>query len=318
MQHTKKRWPRALLLWLMIAPLWAQAAPLQTIEAESLVSSNSAEITASDGPFSVQNMSAFGPGWSGNAQLLWRAPEPDDELFNRPKLRFYIEVPASGAFAVAFRYTQAPDYGDVRVYFKGMALGDWYGYSAQVRNQRVELGTVPLTAGKNRIELQVLRRPIGSKAAWVGLDAIEISPPGTASAPPPKKSPTQLKSTADIQSAPHLTLRSPKPKEVISGPAIHLEIVAPETLVHNFGVDAAQIDWEWSSEPAGAPGHNWHSKNMLKELKWTAREGHFFVAAIDLPPSRFTEAVRWRVRVHAGAPGVAPTSWVEFSVVPVP
>lgn len=141
------------------------------IEAEAFV--GSAQVSA--GPVSAQAMDGFGPDWPGDAQLFWHAPDPvDTPIRNWPHLTLYLDVTTAGSYALAVRYTQAPDYGDVRVFVGGKALADLSGYAAGVRAARAELGDVKLAAGKNQVVFTVFRRPQASQGSYVGLDAFEL------------------------------------------------------------------------------------------------------------------------------------------------
>jgi hypothetical protein len=115
-----------------------------------------------------------------------------------------------------------------------------------------------------------------------------------------------------------VTIRGPKPQEVVSGTRLHLDVAAPESLIQKFGLDGVDLEWQWAPTSERLPGRagNWQSKPVLLHLKWTAREGRIFVAAADLPLTRFAGATRWRVRASA-LPAIQPTEWVMFSAVPI-
>jgi len=142
------------------------------IEGESLVGS----ALPSAGPVSAQDMSQFGSDWSSGAHLFWQPPDPvDTPIRNWPHLTFSIDVAVDGTYALAILHTRAPDYGDVRVFVRGQPVADLSGYAASVQAARVEAGQVKLKAGKNQVVLTVFRRPAGSKASYVGLDALELA-----------------------------------------------------------------------------------------------------------------------------------------------
>ncbi len=170
------------------------------------------------------------------------------------------------------------------------------------------LATRPFTRGWTNAATAAALSATGSAPD----DKAPGTPKQAAVPPPPKRKPPSLKSTSDIKSAPHLTVRSPKAKEVFSGATVPIEVVAPDTLIHNYGAGMALFDWEMAAD-----GGRWSRVDMLSQMKWTERDGHIFVAAIDVPVSRFTRSVRWRMRARADHQAVAPTAWVEFSVVPV-
>ena len=143
------------------------------IEGESFVG----RVTATDGAISAQDMGGFGAGWSSRGQLFWRAPNPvDGSVRNWPRLNLIVNVPVAGDYVLTIRHTQAPDYGDVRVFVRGTAVGDFQGYAAGVRPMRTEVGRVSLTQGANQVMLAVFRRSPGASAAFVGLDTIELAP----------------------------------------------------------------------------------------------------------------------------------------------
>jgi hypothetical protein len=156
-------------------------------------------------------------------------------------------------------------------------------------------------------------------AAKGALDAPDKAPGDKpkASVPPPKKQPPGLKSAEDSGVAPHVTIRAPKRNEVVSGSRLRLDVAAPESLIQKFGLDGVDLEWQWAPASVRLPGRagNWQTKNVLPHLKWTGNEGHIFIAAANLPLTRFADATRWRVRASA-LPAVRPTEWVEFSAVP--
>jgi hypothetical protein len=147
--------------------------PSIVIEGESLVRT----ATASDGGLSTQDMSGFGAGWSNRGQLFWRAPSPaDGSARNWPRLNLSVAVPQAGEYLLSIRHTQAPDYGDVRVFVRGAAVGDFAGFGPRVAVARTQLGRVTLAQGPNPLTLTVFRRAAGSRGSFVGIDAIELIP----------------------------------------------------------------------------------------------------------------------------------------------
>jgi hypothetical protein len=141
------------------------------IEIESLLT----QLKASAGDLTRQEMAGFGTGWGGNAQVFWRPPPPvETPIRNYPHLTFSIEVPAKGTYSVTLVHTQAPDYGNARVFIGGTARGDLAGYAPTVRPARVALGDLPLDAGKNQVVVSVFGKNAASTNFVVGLDRIEL------------------------------------------------------------------------------------------------------------------------------------------------
>lgn len=100
--------------------VWAQRRDL-VVEAESLL--GSAKTTS--GPLIVQEMSPFGSGWGGNAQLFWRPPAPIDQpIKDYPHLSLSFDVLAEGTYDITLHHTVAPDYGRCSVILSGDLVAD--------------------------------------------------------------------------------------------------------------------------------------------------------------------------------------------------
>jgi hypothetical protein len=139
-----------------------------------------------------------------------------------------------------------------------------------------------------------------------------------AEVPPPKKVPPGLKSTSDLNVAPHVTIRSPKAGQVLSGGAVHLDVAGTSSLIHKYAVDAVLLEWQWADTPKSIPGRPlWKSKRLLGILKWSGQEGPIYFAAIDIPFAQFPESSKWRVRARPAYGAIKPTEWREFSVIPL-
>ena len=141
------------------------------VEIESLLP----RMKASAGEPARQEMAGFGPGWGANAQLFWRPPPPvEGPIRNYPHVRFSIDVAEAGTYGVTLVHTQAPDYGNARVFVRGTPRRDLAGYAPTVRTARVALGDIPLDAGVNEVVVTVLGKDAASTGFVVGLDRIEL------------------------------------------------------------------------------------------------------------------------------------------------
>ena len=158
-------------------PAAARALPalpaILAIEAESLLSSAQ---TSAGAPAPIrQDMAGFGSGWGGNAQLFWRPPAPvDTPIRNWPNIKLYARVEAAGRYSISLVYTQAPDFGNARVFVKGQPRGDTTGHAASVRTARMDLGEVDLDAGNFELLLTVFGKAPESTGFAIGLDRIEL------------------------------------------------------------------------------------------------------------------------------------------------
>jgi S1-C subfamily serine protease len=141
------------------------------VEIESLLP----RMKASAGELTRQEMAGFGPGWGANAQVFWRPPPPVGvPIRNYPHVRFSIDVAEAGTYGVTLVHTQAPDYGNARVFVRGTPRGDLAGYAPTVRTARVALSDIQLDAGVNEVVVTVLGKAAASTGFFVGLDRIEL------------------------------------------------------------------------------------------------------------------------------------------------
>ena len=143
------------------------------VEIESLLP----RMKASAGELTRQEMAGFGPGWGANAQVFWRPPPlVGVPIRNYPHVRFSIDVAEAGTYGVTLVHTQAPDYGNARVFVRvrGTPRGDLAGYAPTVRTARVALGDIQLDAGVNEVVVTVLGKAAASTGFFVGLDRIEL------------------------------------------------------------------------------------------------------------------------------------------------
>lgn len=160
-------------------PVRVMSKPGTVIEAESLLS----RAHASAGDISVQNMQGFGPQWSRGSQLFWRAPAPvDSPIRNWANLTLPLDVPSDGSYSVTLHFTAAPDYGNVRVFLRGKAVGDYLGHAAGVELKAFSLGEQELKAGSNQLILTAFGKASASSNYFVGLDRIEARLAGASAA----------------------------------------------------------------------------------------------------------------------------------------
>ena len=112
---------------------------------------------------SVQEMSGFGAGWSGNAQLFWRPNRPMTWV----RLPFRIEP---GSYAVRIDMPQAPDYGtvDLSIVYRASAA-NFPGAGA--RNW-VETQVVRFNGYAGRV--QPAANPVSFAVAWSADDGVYV------------------------------------------------------------------------------------------------------------------------------------------------
>jgi len=118
-----------------------------------------------------QDMSAFGEGWSGEAQLWWKGGSAGDAL------TLVFESAVEGKRILAIALTQAPDYGKIRVSINGVvAMQEVDLCGGTVKRLPEERVTVELKKGKNEMRIQITGSNPDAKPAgyMVGLDYVKI------------------------------------------------------------------------------------------------------------------------------------------------
>jgi hypothetical protein len=143
---------------------------LYSIEAEDLIN----EARASNGQFNRQDMSNFGRGWGGNAQLLWRPQPAIDRSIRNSNLTLSFNSPA-GLYELVLHYTSAPDFAMYRVFVGGQQAADIDAYSSGVSPQSRSLGQYTLSS-RQQLTFTVFGKARASRGFSVGIDRIELRP----------------------------------------------------------------------------------------------------------------------------------------------
>ena len=143
------------------------------IEAEAL----SSQANANAGAVSVQDMRPFGTGWSGDKQLFWQPPAPQEEpIRNWPSLTVLLSYPGTGRVNLILHHTVASDYGKVRVFVNGAAKVDFNGWNNEVAARRVPIGEVELAGKPIQLVFTVFGKDDASSGYFVGLDSFDLTP----------------------------------------------------------------------------------------------------------------------------------------------
>ena len=140
--------------------------PRRVIEAERLL--ETAE--RNQGSIMHQEMSEFGPDWSGNGQLWWFFAKPGGVL------KLYPNVPLAGRYEIYVGFTQAADYGVIRIRVDDLKPKTVDLYAGTVRPYKVLIATGALTVGKHLIVVEIIGKNKQAKEYNVGLDRIELVP----------------------------------------------------------------------------------------------------------------------------------------------
>ncbi len=161
---------RAAVEWLRLDPRWSEAADLR-FQGESLK-----KLNQPPGTINVQTLQPREQfRWDGNKQLFWIDGQPGDQI----DLEF--EVPdglSTDQYRLQGQFTQASDYARIQVLVDGQSIGPvWDFYDTEITNRVVDVGALPLAAGRHVLTLRIEGHD--DRAAprhVVGLDYIQLVP----------------------------------------------------------------------------------------------------------------------------------------------
>ncbi len=100
----------------------------------------------------LQDMSGFGPDWSGEAHLWWINAKPGD------KLDLSVPVKKTGVYRLKMQLTKAADYSIVQLYLDGKKLGrpiDLYN-NGVVATGALDMGVLELTEGEHKLTAEIV------------------------------------------------------------------------------------------------------------------------------------------------------------------
>jgi hypothetical protein len=147
-------------------------APIPRIEGMIEGESRTMVPKATAGDVENQDMESFEGTWSGASQLWWKPTAPG------ARLTLNLTVPTAGEYELVGYFTQAKDYGDVRVRVNDSVdplRTIVRGYSLTVKpSGPISLGRVTLKAGANKVELEVVGKDSRSANYLVGIDGFVV------------------------------------------------------------------------------------------------------------------------------------------------
>jgi hypothetical protein len=143
-------------------------ASVFVVEAEALIPT----AAVSAGWMVRQDMTEFGAGWGGNAQLFWRPPTPAGS--NSQLLTEFV-LPSAGTYDLVLFYTKAPDAGLFTVFVDGHKSSELNGYESQVALGQLSLGRHQLTAGQHELAFAVTGKNQQSTGYIIGVDRLQLT-----------------------------------------------------------------------------------------------------------------------------------------------
>ena len=118
-----------------------------------------------------QDMSGYGPEWSGEAHLWWTDAKPGD------KLDLALPVAKAGPYTLKMQLTKAIDYGIVQLALDGQKLGgpiDLFN-DGVVTTGELDLGRRELSAGEHKLTVEIVGANAKAvKAYMFGLDYVKL------------------------------------------------------------------------------------------------------------------------------------------------
>ena len=99
-----------------------------------------------------QDLSGYGPKWSGEAHLWWIEGKPGDTL------ELAVPVEKTGAYNLKMQLTKAIDYGIVQLYLDGKKLGgtiDLFN-NGVIPTGILDMGIVQLDKGEHRLKIEIV------------------------------------------------------------------------------------------------------------------------------------------------------------------
>jgi len=121
----------------------------------------------------VQNMSDYGPDWSGMKQLLMTGKKPGDS--------FTLDLPATeDSYNVDLYYTKGPDYASTSIIYNGKKVGTIDGYHKNIYpGGKITINHLKAVNKKIPITFKVEGKDPQSSGYNIGLDAFVIKPDRT-------------------------------------------------------------------------------------------------------------------------------------------
>jgi hypothetical protein len=126
-------------------------------------------IEKTGGTTEIQEVGQF--RWSDDSQLWWRDGKAGDRLV------LTFPVAKAGRYKVSVNLTKAVDYGIVKVTVNDTASKEFDRFHSTVAHDKLELGTIQLPAGTNRLTVELTGiNEQAVKKYMFGLDYLELVP----------------------------------------------------------------------------------------------------------------------------------------------
>ena len=137
-------------------------------EAEALLGTGALKVKG--GKAAVQQMSPFGPHWSGNKQVVWIGGRAGSAMTIRLAVSHYA------TYVVQLGLTKAPDFADLAFEVNGKRVNTKFsGFAPGVVRANVTIGKFTLKPGTHTLRLRITGKKPQSSNFLVGVDQVVLT-----------------------------------------------------------------------------------------------------------------------------------------------
>ena len=147
-----------------------QRIPLRMVTPNRLLEAEKMKFNLGKIKSKIQDMTDFGPEWSGSKQLLIEAGNKDSFTWNLPDLK-------ENNYNLHIFYSKGPDYGNVSVFMNDQKVGEIKGYYPTVYpGGSITLDNINNPGKELNLKFVVEGKEELSSGFYVGLDGISLEP----------------------------------------------------------------------------------------------------------------------------------------------
>ena len=147
-----------------------QRIPLRVVTPNRILEAEKMKFNLGKIKSRVEEMTDFGPEWSGSRQLLIESGKQDTFTWNLPDLN-------ENNYDLHIYYSKGPDYGNVSVFMNDQKVGEIKGYSLNVLpGGSISLDNINNPGKELNLKFVVEGKDESSSGFKVGLDGISLEP----------------------------------------------------------------------------------------------------------------------------------------------